>query len=310
MRQSLAVARFERILFVVNPAAGAGGATAKAAILRRELTVRGYSEPQVIETSPERDPELRRAIASSDLVVAFGGDGTLNRVITKAVLAGADVSPVIAFLPSGTGNAAARAFNLPRSPQRLATYIVSVRPREIDVGIVTRDGQDFGAFLLWAGAGVDAAMITEVARRRPTKQGLVLMSQYLRVAAGMFLKNRFPPIKVHVRSGQPPCTAASVMVANVGALAIGSVTRKADPCDGILDVIGTASRSRAAWIAAAMLSAAEQYDRCSDVVRQRVTEVELTTDENVPLHLDGEPAGALPVQIRVAPRRIRLLARE
>ena len=163
-------------------------------------------------------------------------------------------------------------------------------------------------FLLWAGAGVDAALITEVARRRPTQRGLELISQYLRVGAGMLFKYRFPSISIV--TGESRCSAASVVVANVGALAIGSVTRRADPCDGILDIIGTASRSRAAWIGAAILSAADRYDRCADVVRLRGTNISLTTDESVPLHLDGEPAGELPINIRIAPRSIRLLARE
>jgi len=296
------------MLFVVNPAAGAGTAPARATALKRELAIRGYAPPVFVETVAAGNPELVDRVGSSDLVVAFGGDGTLNRIVTAIVLGGLNPSPVIAFLPCGTGNAAARAFNLPRSPQRLAAYVASVRPRELDVGIASREGQDIGVFLLWAGAGVDAALITEVARRRPTQRGLELISQYLRVGAGMLFKYRFPSISIV--TGESRCSAASVVVANVGALAIGSVTRRADPCDGILDIIGTASRSRAAWIGAAMLSAADRYDRCSDVVRLRGTNISLTTDESVPLHLDGEPAGELPIDIRIAPRSIRLLARE
>ncbi len=302
------MSRFERILFVVNPAAGAGTAMSRATVLKRELAIRGYAPPVFVETLAAGNPELMERVGSSDLVVAFGGDGTLNRVVSAVVMGGVQPSPVIAFMPSGTGNAAARAFNLPRSPQRLAAYIASVRPRSLDVGIASRDGQDIGAFLLWAGAGVDAALITEVARRRPTIQGRELISQYLRVAAGMLFKYHFPTIRIE--AGESRCSAASVVVANVGALAIGSLTRKADPCDGILDIIGTASRSRAAWIGAAMLSATNRYDRCSDVVRLRGTNISLTTDEPVPVHLDGEPIGDLPIDIRIAPRSIRLLARE
>jgi diacylglycerol kinase family enzyme len=307
MRQSSTVARFDRILFVVNPKAGTGTATARSVAFKRELAIRGYAQPTIVETTAAGNPELATLVAQNDLVVAFGGDGTLNKVVHAIVLGGQNASPVVAFLPCGTGNAAARAFNLPRSPQRLAAYVASVRPRDIDTGIVSRDGQDVGAFLLWAGAGVDASLIAEVARRRPSKQGIVLMSQYMRVAAEMLFKYRFPSIQI--RSEEEPTSAASVVVANVGALAVGSVTRRADPCDGWLDVIGTCSRSRAAWIGALMLSATDRYDKCSQVVRMRTQGLSLTTGEDVPVHLDGEPSGQLPIDIRVAPHSIRLLAR-
>jgi len=64
------------------------------------------SDFQVIESRFEKDlVDIARAHASKvDIIIAIGGDGTLNEIINGLISSGHDELPVIAVVPVGTGN--------------------------------------------------------------------------------------------------------------------------------------------------------------------------------------------------------------
>ena len=86
---------------------------------------------------------------NADLVVACGGDGTLNEVIT-GLLTGGHKTPV-GYIPCGSTNDFASGLGLPLRPLKAARAIVSGSPRELDVGLFAPDRYfsytaSFGAF--------------------------------------------------------------------------------------------------------------------------------------------------------------------
>src|SRR5439155_3793713 len=96
-----------------------------------------------------------------DVVVCFGGDGTLNEVING--LAGTDV-PLIP-LPGGGTNVFARTMGLPKDPIEATTLVLrhlqeGASPRRINLGAL--NGR---AFAFCAGVGIDAAVVRAVERR-------------------------------------------------------------------------------------------------------------------------------------------------
>jgi diacylglycerol kinase family enzyme len=113
-----------------------------------------------------------------DLVVAVGGDGTVNEVVNGLLRAGAgpDV-PRLAVVPGGNANVFARALGLPTEPiEATGTMIERLRAgreRRIGLGLLDTDiinGGDVRSLRRWftfcVGLGLDAEVVSEVERRR------------------------------------------------------------------------------------------------------------------------------------------------
>ncbi len=149
-----------RILVIFNPAAGS--ARRRAQRLRRiiaELERRGCK----VAVRPTQGPGdalrlARDADAHFDVIVAAGGDGTVNEVANGVFAA----SRPLAVVPLGTGNVLANEIGLPRKPQDLARLIAEGAPQPLWPG---RAGDRL--FVAMTGIGFDAA---RAQRARPAPQ--------------------------------------------------------------------------------------------------------------------------------------------
>src|SRR5216683_5961023 len=145
-----------RALIVVNPAAGRSGSSRRrldrvvAALERRGcVVVLRRAGP----ASGDVERLAREAEAEFDVIVAAGGDGTLNAVVN-----GMESAPrAVALLPFGTANVLAREIGLPRDPERLAELIAAGPARPIWPG---RVGDRL--FLMMASSGFDAETVAAV----------------------------------------------------------------------------------------------------------------------------------------------------
>ncbi len=92
----------------------------------------------------------------ADLVLALGGDGTVNETANGMI--GSRVP--LAMLPAGTANVLARELGLPCNPLAAARRIAELVPRRIAVGLLRSDGGACSRhFLLMAGVGFDAHIV-------------------------------------------------------------------------------------------------------------------------------------------------------
>ena len=101
-----------------------------------------------------------------DVVVSFGGDGTVNEVANG--LAGTDVP--MAIIPGGGTNVLARSLGIPRDPVRATWHLISNRnkePRRIPLGRA-----EDRYFTFACGVGLDGAIVRDVERRQRLKKGL------------------------------------------------------------------------------------------------------------------------------------------
>ena len=156
-----------RILLVVN--SFASSVTARnTVIVHRALSQR--HEVQVVETN-RRGHATRFAQDAAhrglDLVVSFGGDGTLNEVATG--VAGTDTA--LGVLPGGSTNVFARTIGLPNDPVAAADRLVNsldepannIRP----IGLGRVNGR---FFCFHTGIGYDAAVVRTVETRASLKR--------------------------------------------------------------------------------------------------------------------------------------------
>ena len=140
----------KKLLLLVNPNAGTRQARRFLPEIISAFNRAGYlSSVWITEKRGDAADFTRAHAGGADLVVACGGDGTLNEVITGLQLGGHHAP--LGYIPCGSTNDFAVGLGLPVAPLMACETIVSGRPRTLDVG---RFGADryfsytasFGAF--------------------------------------------------------------------------------------------------------------------------------------------------------------------
>lgn len=164
----------KRATIIYNPMSGRPGKRAEqAAEMVRRLEERGIRAQAQATSAPDDATRLtREALAGgSNIIISYGGDGTLNEVIQAMV--GSDA--VLGVWAGGTANVVARDLNVPRDPRRLAEVIAAGKTRRIALGAALQ-GSEPGRrtpryFFMFAGIGLDASISRGVNRKLKRKTG-------------------------------------------------------------------------------------------------------------------------------------------
>jgi diacylglycerol kinase family enzyme len=191
-----------RILVVFNPRA-----TATTARERDVLThaLGSDAELELAETANRGHAAALACRAmrnGTDVVVAFGGDGTVNEVVNGLLTDGVhDQVPALGVVPAGSTNVFARALGLPQTPiEATAVVLEALRSgshRRVSIGRV-----DERWFIFAAGMGFDAAIVAGVERQRAKgKKSSHLL--YSRVGVREFFRadRRHPRLHVELPDG-------------------------------------------------------------------------------------------------------------
>jgi len=162
-------------LLIYNPRAGRAH-PARLDRARSILARDGISTDLAPTDGPGAATDLARGavVARRQMVIACGGDGTLNEVANG--LAGSDVP--LAVLPAGTANVLAKELHLPWNVEKAAALLARSRLRRIALGLMTplgrASGEPQGAryFLSVAGAGPDGAITYAVSGALKARSGI------------------------------------------------------------------------------------------------------------------------------------------
>src|SRR2546421_6331038 len=134
------------ILFIVNPASGAGKAGREWAAIEAWLSSSGLPYEVAMTTRPLEATEIaQRAVRESrPVVVAVGGDGTLNEVLNGFFRNGAPIPTTskLAMVPLGTGGDFRRTLRIPIDPKQAIDVLRSGMVRRLDAGCVTYQTSD------------------------------------------------------------------------------------------------------------------------------------------------------------------------
>lgn len=289
-----------RAVLVVNPQATAttpGGRDVLAHALASEVKL------DVVETTHRGHAAAIGAAARNDgvdLVVAHGGDGTVNEVVNGMLpavgddrVSRADV-PMLAVVPGGSANVFARALGYPADPVE-ATHVLLdalVRDRRRRIGLGTADGR---WFTFSAGMGWDADVVAGVDRIRGKEAGPAL---YTRVAVrSYFWPAHSRPQLTLTMDDEEPVTVRSAFLSNTDPWSyLGRRPIRLNPgCSferGIgvfaprsLDIISVLGYLRRA------LSAAGCQPNRRLVQRDDVLSVGVSSEKPVNLQIDGDLVG-------------------
>lgn len=290
------IVRARRVLVIANPAAGTRRGSPAGELAARSASRAGCT---VTLARTEQPGDARRLAASAaaagfDLVVAAGGDGTVNEAANGLI--GGPVALGVA--PAGTMNLLARLLGLPLDAGRATARIVDgYRPRALKPG--TAAGR---AFLLMAGVGFDAWVLRELLRAVSTKIGF---AAYVRGALRGLRTFPFPRLTID-HGG----TVVQAHTAIVGRAPLyGGFLRPTPNARLEIDALELCAidggAARLAAVFPRLWSGA--HAGCRGVTLVPVRHVALAAPiDDVPYHLDGELAGILPVVVGLSERSLVL----
>jgi YegS/Rv2252/BmrU family lipid kinase len=272
-----------RVSVIINPIAGlfrrSDQGLRRAAQARAVLAAAGITADVRLTEGPGH----ARALAAdarargTDLVCAWGGDGTVNEV--ASVLAFGDAA--LAIVPAGSGNGLARALGIPRESGAALRHALSAPERRIDVGEIAGH-----LFFNVAGVGFDAHIASEFSRDHG-KRGF---RRYVRIVTRELFAYRPRSRRVAIEAIVTEHEAFMLTVANGPQWGNGAIVAPgARLDDGLLDLVTVESPSRLQLLASLPRLYAGTLDRSPAVTIRKVTEARISGDVPLLFHFDGEP---------------------
>ncbi|MGH2535774.1 MAG: diacylglycerol/lipid kinase family protein [Candidatus Promineifilaceae bacterium] len=291
-----------QLFVVINPAAGRAQAEEVRRALARYLPPPKWQLTTYETSGRESVPDVvRQALADgAEWVLAAGGDGTVSAVADG--LAGSGVP--LGIIPAGTGNALAQELGIPQNIER-AVQLLAGRPPARPLDAIQCDGRHF---VLAVGTGMDAYAISGASRQAKRRLGrLAYLASTLKVALGVQ-----PRVFTLVADGRRRrVRAAAILIANIGTLTRPMRWGKhIQPDDGWIDIcILRASNLLDILLVGwdILMPGRPRRDRNLRFWRAR-HQILVLADRPLPVQGDGEMIGQTPIELRVAPAAIQVLA--
>jgi diacylglycerol kinase (ATP) len=238
--------------------------------------------------------------AGCETLVVVGGDGTINDVLQTIAT---DDRARLGIIPMGTANVLARVLDIPRHDPALAAQIaVHGLEQRIDLG---HTGDRW--FALVAGIGFDGAVTHAVSRKMKRRIG-----EWAYVLAAAKVAMRYPRCRVTLTlDDRAPMEidAYLILIANGGQYAgryrLGP---QVSPSDGLLDVfVCTHRRPLVRGMASdAFALVRNRFHTATGVHHFQARNITLTADKPMPVELDGDPVGILPLAVQIFPAALRV----
>ena len=294
----------KRAAIIYNPVAR--GLSRRLHLLQRTtaLLARQGIEATLIQTEGPgtAGAQTRQVIeAGCDLIIAAGGDGTINEVANGMLFS----SVPLAILPGGTANVLARETRIPINLERAAMQISNLHPCRIAVGGVRIGHSDRRCFLAMAGVGLDAAIVANL--NYGLKAATGKFAYY--VAGFGHLFRPAPEFEVTVDGKRFEGGFALISrVRNYGGDL--EIARGASLLRDDFEIVlfrGTVRVRYLPYLFGVMLRRVHRMKGCT-VVHGRSVVCKQACDTQVYVQIDGELAGALPISAEILPDALTLLA--
>jgi YegS/Rv2252/BmrU family lipid kinase len=232
-----------------------------------------------------------------DLLAVCGGDGTVNEVASQVPR---PPFPV-AVLPAGTANVLARELGLPLNVTRALDIALRRVTRRIDLGVLQSQGAR--RFLFVAGIGFDAYVVSQVRPRLKSRFG---MAAYAVAILECLRRYSFPEFRIQAEGRE--FLATSCLACNAKRYGGGLLfCPEADMEDGLLDLLVLEKQSRLELARFLFLAWCGLALERSGIHRVRSGSVRVEGPDTVGIQVDGELAGALPLEIGLDPSAFPLI---
>ena len=285
-------------VIIGNPNSGSAGDEGYLEGFADTLRAGGLTVEVLNTERPDHATELAAA-AGDRLVIAAGGDGTVNEVLN-----GLSEGATLGILPLGTANVLARELGLPLDPEGACERILTGSASRMDVGVATDEDGTERRFACMAGIGFDADVVREVGPR---------LKRYLRslafplVALKVFFRGDRP--QLHIKDGDTTHVVQYAVVAN-GQYYGGDFETAEDASlmSGELQVVLVEKVGRLMRPdVLAHILAKKPLDRTMRSFASRGVRAESPDRRRVPVQIDGEVWGHLPMSFRIEPGALEVI---
>jgi YegS/Rv2252/BmrU family lipid kinase len=287
------------VAVIINPISGGarpGEARRRAGVAAATLEACGEDAEIFVTERRGHARELAAGAAArgARLVMAWGGDGTINEVGSALIFG----PTPMAIIPSGSGNGLARELGIPQRPALAIAVAVKASPRAIDAG-------ELGGrpFFNMAGIGFDA----HVASRfdRSARRGL---ATYVRVSARELATYR--SATYCIGNGDTTSDRRALLVTFANSPQFGNGARIAPSArldDGRLDLVVFEEVSRLATLCSIPRLFTGGAAGIRGLSVQQIERATIESDTPMTFHVDGEPVqGGTQLEARVLPAALKV----
>jgi diacylglycerol kinase (ATP) len=303
----------KKILVAVNPASGDSEPDYETiARVFEEYDVE-WERRETEEAGDAKQFATEAVEAEMDVVVAYGGDGTVAEV--ASALLGTETA--MAIFPGGTANVVSMELGIPNDVAE-AAHLACVRDSQVikmDVGQVNDD-----YFLLRVGMGYEARLIKDAEREEKDRFGF---AAYLMSAVKNLTENDVAEYRIRVDGEEVTCRGVACIIANAGSLGIAGVRlgRSISVRDGLLDAVVIEAPSREALMELSQRITRDQSEseqQTMQGIREALegvyrhwqgAEIEVEMEPLQAVHYDGEPvdSASQPIRCKVLPGQLRMI---
>ncbi|MEP7198890.1 MAG: diacylglycerol kinase family protein [Chloroflexota bacterium] len=298
-----------RALLIHNPTAGQRNWDTALHEVGAHLRSLGW-QLTVRQTAQRGDATTfaRAAVAERlDVVLVAGGDGTINEALNSL----AHSAVALGVLPIGTANVWAQEIGLPvprlldPDPNPLLTGVKQLCDGVVYVMDLGQVNDRY--FMLYGSVGFDAHIVREMEARTDLKQQIGGLAYYIAGAAAAW-QFRGTRATLAIDGKRIRRRIWAVMAGNTQLY--GGVMRVAPDAladDGLLDIVVVEGHGPLATLRhyAGFILRGIWTDSQIELFRART--VEITTQQPMPVQVDGDAAGVSPITIRVVPAALRVL---
>ena len=304
--QSLALefaslAEKRRIQVIVNPISGRPGGRTVLEGLCGRMQSAGHDVHVYHTQAPgdARNAAERSVSEGADLIVISGGDGTISQVVDG--IEQADI-PIL-VVPSGTANILGKYLGTRLDEEWL--WQVFEAGRDVEFDVLQQNGT---RFLMVAGAGFDAEAVRRLTQRR---RGHISYLSYVSPIWETFWHYRHPNLTVEADGDLVYEGPGLALVGNLPRYATSlHVFDRALPNDGLLDLCVFRCQRKSSLLYHALNVLLKRHEGTSGVTYQQARHIHIRSDGRVPVQLDGDVAGWLPAEFKLAPEKVRFLVSE
>ena len=298
-------------LLIHNPNAGNGGNSRRRLIEEaRRIFANGGIEADLAETSGPGDATEIARQATKDgrqLVIACGGDGTLNEVVNGLAVAQNGHRVPLALLPGGTANILAKELDIPWDIPKAAQKLLLGEVKDIALGLATPllQPERKKYFLSVAGAGPDGTIVYSIDLDLKARVGILA---YWWQGAREVFRYKFQHFQVSTATSSVDASLVIIgRTKNYGGPF--KITTEADLYEDQFEVMALTTQSGfrylsylpTLWMGKLRGTKGVHHYKSDSVVCQPLDETPVYAQ------VDGEPLARLPVEFKIIPRALKLL---
>ncbi|ASN06989.1 diacylglycerol kinase [Virgibacillus necropolis] len=290
----------KRARIIYNPTSGREAIKRELPTVLERFEIAGY-ETSAHATTCEGDAIEAAKIAVErryDLVVAAGGDGTINEVING--LAEQEYRPKLGIIPVGTTNDFARALCIPRDIKKAVDVILEGESMFLDIGRVNDR-----YFMNIAGGGKLTELTYEVPSRLKTMLGQ--LAYYMK---GIEMLPSLKPTRVKIEYDEQVLDEDIMLFLVSNTNSVGGFEKLAPDAkfdDGYFDLIILKKINLAEFIRIASLALRGAHLDDKNVIYTQAKKIKVTPEDKMQLNIDGEFGGLLPGEFTNLTRHIEFL---